>query len=202
MPKTLPPIPPDAPLAPAPNRKRWTRQDCEFLEKSGLLTGRYELIDGEIIIKMGQNVPHMMVITLMAEYLRLIFGSLHILVQGTITLEATNEEIDRPEPDVVVLSAPITSYKKPSLVPADLLLVVEVSDTTLAYDLRNKAALYARAGIAEYWVVDIVDRRLIAHRQPGPLGYSDLVEYAETETLSPQARPDAGIAVADLLPPQ
>jgi Uma2 family endonuclease len=81
------------------------------------------------------------------------------------------------------------------------LLVVEVSDTTLRFDLRNKADLYARARIVEYWVADIAGRRLIVHRRPRVSGYAEILEYAETETVASLARPEGSVRVSDLLPP-
>ncbi|HZO89994.1 MAG TPA: Uma2 family endonuclease [Chthonomonadaceae bacterium] len=96
---------------------------------------------------------------------------------------------------------PTTAYTDRHPCPADLVLVAEVSDTTLRFDLTTKAVLYARAGIREYWVVDIVGRRIDAHRQPATQGYQEILVYEETERLSPLAHPEAAVRVAGLLPP-
>ncbi|HLV80009.1 MAG TPA: Uma2 family endonuclease [Chthonomonadaceae bacterium] len=82
-----------------------------------------------------------------------------------------------------------------------LILVGEVSDSTLAYDLSGKALLYARAGIPEYWVVDITGRRLLVHRQPARDGYADIQVYAEGEEAAVISHPEAKVRVSDLLPP-
>lgn len=201
MTNTLPPPAISEEWEPTPNRKRWTRKECEFLEQNGLLTGRYELIDGGIFFKTNRNPPHRLTIMLIAAWLRLNFGGLHVVTQSPIDVDDTNAEINEPHPDVIVLSQPATAFAAWNIGPADLLLVVEVSDTTLRFDLRNKALLYARAGVEDYWVADVVGRRLIVHRNPTPAGYAEVTEYGENETVAPLARPDAAVLVSQLLPP-
>ncbi len=189
------------PWEPTPNRKRFTRKECEFLEQNELLMERYELIDGEIIFKVTQNPPHRFVIVLVAEWLRLIFGGLFVVAQSPIEVAVSESEINVPEPDVMVQTQPITAFATRLPGPADIVLVVEVSDSTLRFDLRNKAALYARAGIVEYWVADVSGRRFIVHREPTPDGYAQVAEYAEDAAISTLSRPDATIRVSALLPP-
>jgi Uma2 family endonuclease len=79
-------------------------------------------------------------------------------------------------------------------------LVVEVSDSTLSFDLRTKAALYARAQIVEYWVLDIAGRRLIVHRNPEAGRYTSVVAYGAEETASPLAAPESCLRIKDVLP--
>jgi Uma2 family endonuclease len=76
-------------------------------------------------------------------------------------------------------------------------LVVEVADTTLSFDLTTKAALYARAGIVEYWVLDVPGRRLIVHRHPQLGKYTTILIYSEQESVAPLAAPQAMFKVAD-----
>jgi Uma2 family endonuclease len=202
MSNTLPPLAlSSGGWEPPPNRKRFTRKECEFLEQNGLLKGRYELIDGEIIYKMPQNPPHIFTLAIIAEWLRSLFGGLYVITQSSIDVDVVDPEINEPEPDIFVLAQPITAFAARNIVSSDLILLVEVSETTLRYDLRNKAALYARAGIIEYWVADISGRRFIVHRNPGADGYAQVTEYTADETVSPLARPDTAVRVADLLPP-
>jgi Uma2 family endonuclease len=85
--------------------------------------------------------------------------------------------------------------------PENLQLVIEIADTTLAFDLSTKARLYARAGIIEYWVLDLPGRRIIVHRAPRDGAYSSVVAYRETEFVSPLAARDAKLQVGDVLPP-
>ena len=83
--------------------------------------------------------------------------------------------------------------------PEDLLLVVEVSDSTLRFDRTNKAALYALSGIQEYWVLDLNGRQLLVHRRPAGDSYLDIAAYRAEESVAPLARPEVTIAAADLL---
>jgi len=169
--------------------------------QNDLLQGRFELIDGEIISKMGQKPAHRLVMMIITRLLMHLFGEEYIQCQSTIDIGDIDAEINEPEPDVAVTVDPNSGYSDRHPGPADLLLVVEVSDTTLRFDLRNKAELYAHAGIKEYWVADIIGRRLVVHRQPTAQGYDEVLEFMEEETITPHARPEADVRVRDLLPP-
>ncbi|HZP83843.1 MAG TPA: Uma2 family endonuclease [Chthonomonadaceae bacterium] len=201
MPRTLTPADIPPPPETAPNRIRWTRQQCEAIRDTGILTGRYELIDGEIISKMGQKPSHAYVVNLVMSWLIRLFGVEFVRIQSTIDLAAISPDYDEPEPDAAVTAQPVTAYAERHPAPADLLLVVEVSDTTLRFDRTTKAALYARAGIREYWVVDILGRQAFVHRQPTSDGYGEVTAYGAEESAVTLARPDAPVRVADLLPP-
>jgi Uma2 family endonuclease len=184
-----------------PHRKRWTREECQQLSKAGFLPGRYELINGEIVEKMPKNPPHCIALMLLAVWLESLFGRLYVRTQDPIVLTRPNANSMEPEPDVAVTREPTTAYQDDNPHAGDLLLVAEVSDTTLDYDLHAKAMIYAAAGIADYWVLDVTARRLHVHRRPAADGYRETRTYDETEEVSPLARPDAGIRVAALLPP-
>lgn len=183
-----------------PHRKRWTREECRNLRTAGFLPGRYELIEGEIIEKLPKNPPHRIALMLLAVWLESLFGRFFVQTQDPIILPVPDNNSTEPEPDVAVTRVPTTTYQNDNPRPEDLLLVGEVSDTTLAYDLRNKATLYAAAGIPDYWVLDVVGRRLYVHRRPASDGYREVRIYSETEEVSPLARPDTAILVASLLP--
>jgi Uma2 family endonuclease len=201
MPRTIVPPRRSPRPEPAPGRKRWTRKECDWLRENGLLTGRYELIDGEIINKMGQKPPHAYVITALFTWLTGLFGAAYVRIQSTIDVSASSPQYDEPEPDAAVTAQPYTAYAEQHPGPIDLLLLAEVSDTTLRFDRVAKAALYARAGIGEYWVVDVNGRQIFVHREPSPEGYRDVAAYAEHEMLAPLARPGDPVRVGDLLPP-
>lgn len=195
---------PDLPTRPeaAPGRIRWTRQQCAAIQEAGILTGRYELIEGEILVKMGQKPPHAFVIRALLAWLAQLFGVERVQIQSTIAVAVSDSDYNEPEPDAAVTTQPYTAYLERHPGPADLLLVIEVSDTTLRFDLSTKAALYARAGIDDYWVVDLAGRQIVVHRQPTPEGYQEIIAYAEAEELAPRARPEARVRVASLLPPR
>lgn len=186
---------------PTPNRKRFTRTECAFLADSQLLTGRYELIDGEIIFKMGQKRPHSLTVVLLNAWLIGIFGALTVQCQLPIDVAAEDNTVNEPEPDIAVLAQPATAYASDNPGPADILLLVEVSDSTRNFDLTTKALLYARAGIVEYWVADIKERRFVVHRNPTLTGYTDVTAYSEEADIATLSRPDALIRVSELLAP-
>jgi Uma2 family endonuclease len=170
------------------------------MRDGGFLTGRYELIDGEIVSKMGQKPAHAYVIQAVLAWLASLVGAEYIRIQATIDLSDTGPDYDEPEPDAAVTVQPYTHFTDRHPRPEDLLLLIEVSDTTLRFDLNAKANLYARAGIREYWTVDITGRRLIVHRQPSPEGYREILVYSTEEDIAPLSHPDKPIRVADLLP--
>ena len=189
-------------VSPTPNRIRISRKMCEALADNDLLTGRYELIDGEIISKMGQKPVHATVIRRLNALLIRIFGERFVGVQLPIELEGTDRETNEPEPDLVVSIGDADDYSLRHPLPQEVLLLAEVADTSLAFELTVKSLLYAKAGVADYWVVDVKGRRLVVHRKPSSEGYLEIIEYSEEEFLSPLARPDAMILVSDLMPPE
>lgn len=186
---------------PAPNRVRWTRAQCDAIYEAGVLNGRYELIDGEVISKMGQKPPHRQAVVLLYAWLTAIFGALFVQTQATIDVGNADPDHNEPEPDAAVTAKPTTAYSDRNPGPADLVLVAEVSDTTLRFDRTTKAALYARAGIREYWIVDIGGRQVFVHRQPTAEGYSEITAYGSEEKVATLARPNDAVRVTDLLPP-
>ena len=181
-----------------PNRKRWTRQQCERLVESGELVGRYELIDGAIISKMGQNPPHRIVIRLLAQWLIAIFGVLCVQTEAPIAIPGDEGATTEPEPDVAVTLEPTTAYTTRHPGTADLLIVIEVSDTAYRFDTTTKALLYARVGIREYWVMDVVEGCIYIHQSPTPEGYADVTTHDAEATVSLINRPDTAIQVSAL----
>ena len=102
--------------------------------------------------------------------------------------------------DLIVLTRPSREFQDTNPRPSDLCLVVEISDSTLGFDLTAKAELYARAGIVEYWVVDIPARRLIVHRDPRKGLYSSVTVYSERESVAPLASPGREFPVGEGFP--
>ena len=150
---------------------------------------------------MGQNRPHVIVIVLLCEWLRQIFGGAFVQSQGPIQISLSDTDLSEPEPDIAVTAQPATAYIERLPAPSDLTLVVEVSDTTLRFDRTTKAALYARAGIGEYWIVDIAGRQVFVHRRPGAEGYREIASYGAEEQIAVLSHPGDSVCVADLLPP-
>jgi len=202
---TVPPQPP--PLFPRISlpgdadvpRKLWTRAEYHRLVEAGILDedSRVELLEGEIIAKMPQDRKHIVGCMRGQEVLMGVFGVAHVQTQGPIAPDDYNE----PEPDIVVLRNRVQDYMQDHPGPADILLAVEVANTTLRADRTIKRAVYARAGILEYWLMDVNGRTLTVFREPGPDGWASETTLTDADAVSPLAAPDAQIAVADLLPP-
>jgi Uma2 family endonuclease len=159
-----------------PRPHRLTVDEYYRMAEVGLLSpdDRVELIEGEIVEMPPIGDRHAAVVDLLARTLiRSIGDSAHVRIQGPIRLGVRSE----PQPDVTLLERRADSYKNGHPTAAEVQLVIEVSESTLRYDLDEKARLYARHGVAEYWVLDLIDDRL--HRFRRPAGES----YAEHETI-------------------
>jgi Uma2 family endonuclease len=161
---------------------------------------RVQLIEGEIVETAPQGPRHFTAVSLVEQALRRVFDKNHVVrVQGPLALGALSE----PEPDVAVVTGDARTYRDHH--PVTAVLVVEVADDTLAFDRTRKAALYASAGIPEYWIVNLPDRTLEVHRDPTPdnggrPAYRDVLRLGPVEQVSPLARPDRSLAVGELLP--
>jgi len=178
---------------------RWTREAFEKLAEVGLIEpdARLELIDGEILQKMSpQSSRHATAVLLVAEALRSVFASpaYTVRVQLPLALGPYSE----PEPDVAVVEGTPRRYREAH--PSTAVLVVEVADASLAFDRTRKAALYARAGIPDYWIVNLLDGVLEVHRRPEGDAYQQRMVLAPHEQIVPLARPGASLEVARLFP--
>jgi Uma2 family endonuclease len=187
-----------------PAIRRWTRVEYEQLIDKGVFAPgeRLELIDGLLLVAEPQSAYHFTTVRLVALALTRAFGEgWDVRAEGPIALDDDSE----PEPDIAVVRGSLRDYLTAH--PADPVLVVEVALTSLAFDRRRKASLYARAGRPEYWIVNLVDRVLEVRREPArsapaPYGwhYRSVEVLGPGDTASPLAAPAARIAVADLLP--
>lgn len=186
-----------------PEQRLWTRAEYDRAAEVGLFGAdeRLELIEGRIVRKMPQGGPHTTGVGLVEDALCIAFPINHIVrVQMPLALGEHNE----PEPDIAVVPGKRRDYSHNH--PASAVLVVEVADTSLDIDRTTKASLYARAGIADYWILNLQDRLLEVHRNPTPdseqpLGhfYASVTHLAAGHSVSPLAAPHS-IQVADLLP--
>lgn len=187
----------------ARNIRRWTREEYHRMAEIGLFRNqRVELIEGEIISMAAMNSSHRTVINLADDLLRSIFGAGYFVsVQCPLALGPASE----PEPDIAVIAGNIRDYTNAH--PTTAALIVEVAESSLAHDRRYKGSLYARAGILDYWIINLKRRRLEVRRRPQTdaaesfgYGYAEITLYGPNDTVSPLARPDALLQVRDLLP--
>jgi Uma2 family endonuclease len=189
----------------APGVRPLTREEYYRAGEAGIFgpEERLELIGGEVVKKASpQLTPHATSLRLVESALRRVFGEGYD-VRSQLPL-ALGPHSD-PEPDVCVVVGSVRDYEKEH--PKTAVLVVEIADSTLRYDRTVKASLYAAAGIADYWLVNLPDRVLEVHREPMPMAdqpfghhYRSVTRHPEPETVSPLGAPAARIGVADLLP--
>jgi Uma2 family endonuclease len=182
-----------------PRRKRFTRTERDvILEASG--NERLELIDGDLIDKMGQNPPHAWTIQLIAEFFSRILGFRRVRIQSPLEVANADEAWNEPEPDVAVLASEKPEYSDRHPRGDETLLVIEVADSCLRQDTVKKRDLYARAGVPEYWVVNLATRELIAHRDLRDGRYQQITTFADSACVSPGSLPAASIEILRLLP--
>jgi Uma2 family endonuclease len=189
-----------APAKPAVHR--WTREEYFRLTDSGHFNGqRVELIDGKIIDMPAQKNGHVIAVEKTQEALKKAFGR-KFWVRAQATLDLGPYSV--PDPDVAVVPGPRRADVD---YPTEAVLVVEVSDTTLWYDRNRKATVYATAGIAEYWIVNLVDGQLEVHRNPvddrarrNRRRYQTVTVIRPGSAVSPLAAPRSKVAVVNLLP--
>jgi len=181
-------------------RRRFTVEEYHRMAEAGILheDDRVELIEGEIVEMSPIGHHHIASVMALSRRLTLAVGDRAVMSpQNPVRLSRDTE----PEPDVVLLRPPETRYWQQAPCVEDVLLLIEVADSSYRYDRDVKLPLYARAGIPEVWVVDVADGAVEVHRQPGLRGYASAQRVERGGTIAPVAFPDATLAVAEVLPP-
>lgn len=158
---------------------------------------RIELIHGELREMSPQGPPHHHVIAYLNRWSNSNTSAeqVTVLVQGPIRIPDSDSE---PEPDIAWV-VPATEPER-HFEPHEVLLIVEVADSSLRFDLGEKAQLYSAAGIADYWVVDLPHRVVHVLRQPTPDGYRQQDRVAIGDSISPLHFPHITLSLADLFP--
>lgn len=176
-------------------RHRFSVADFHRMGQAGILRAdaRVELVAGELIEMAPIGTRHAEVVDRLTRACLLSAGTqLRVRVQGPVRLDDRTEV----QPDLAVLRAADYALAHPG--PADVLLLIEVADTTLAYDRDVKLPLYGAAGIAEVWLVDLAGRRVTLHRAPTASGYGQVLDAPEMLTAA--RVPGLSVALVDLLP--
>lgn len=187
--------------APARAPHRFTVAEYYRMAAAGILgeDDRVELLGGEIVDMSPIGPGH----ASSADRCGAVFAGL--VVARRVILRTQNPldlgEYDAPQPDVAVVRPRADFYATAHPGPADVRLLIEVADSTLAFDRSTKAAIYAAAGIRELWLVNLPDGALEVCRDPGPAGFQDRHVLQRGERVTPLAFPELEVAVADLLPP-
>ena len=181
----------------AATRRRFTREEYYRMAEVGILgrRDRVELIRGEIVEMSLIGRRHGAFVDNLTRLLVLrLDDRAMVRVQGAVALADDTE----PQPDLALLRRGAVPYKDRDAWAEDALLVIEVAESSLAYDRSTKMRLYAEAGIPEYWVVDCTAETVEVHREPGPEGYRDVSLVAGAATLALQAFPDVELSTADI----
>ena len=175
-------------------RWRWTTAELLRVAETGAFTAedRFELIGGEIVPMSPISRRHEVVAEDLERYFRAReTDRVHIVNERQFNLG----DDTYTKPDILVRPAEI---RTPDLRGDTVLLIVEVAATSLDFDLRTKASLYARFGVREYWVIKTSTLAVWVHRQPGPDGYADTVEWTAQDLLTPLLAPELAVRLADL----
>jgi len=207
------------PLSTEPQVHLWTRNEYYKMAEAGLFDGKHvELIQGQVIEMTPTGSLHATAVALAARRLEKAFGAGYFVRWQMPLVVSHNTEL---EPDLAIVRGDVRDYRDSH--PTTAALVVEVSETSLLHDRTQKAGIYARAGIADYWVLNLNDRQLEVHRKPQantvsdppevpphsaqPRGdmfpvfsYTDVTVLSERDSVNPLAAPQERVAVANLLP--
>jgi Uma2 family endonuclease len=182
-------------------RHRFTVEDYHRMVEAGILAedAPVELIEGEIVEVAPIGRRHLACVDRLTYAFVPALGERAIVrVQGSIPAGVFSE----PQPDLVLLRPRADFYETSDPEPRDVLLVVEVTDTTLRYDRDVKMPLYARAGFPEAWLANVNNRQVIVHRDPSPEGYREVFEVRGRAHLSPLAFPDLVLTLDQVFGPR
>jgi len=191
------------PVAPyVPSTWKFTRDEFGAVCETGIFGDKkVELIDGEIVVTPSQNEPHVRGVRRTDRVLQRVFAEgWSVRNQAPLVLGDFLELV----PDVAVIRGRDEEIRQ---TPTGAVLVVEVADTTLSYDRNRKASIYAKGGVVDYWIVNIPDRVLEVRRnaQADPaadfgFSYRDVITLRPGDSVTPLGKPEATVAVNDLLP--
>ena len=185
----------------AVKKKLFTVDDYYAMARAGIIgeDDRVELIEGEIIQMAAIGSRHQAVVDRVTRLLVTRLGDRAIVrVQGPLRLARITE----PQPDLQLLAPRDDFYAAAHPSQYEALLVVEVADTSLRFDRDEKAAIYARRGVGELWIIDVTGERILVRRGPAADGYGESLTVRRGDSLSPEAFPDIVVSTDDLLGPR
>lgn len=186
-------------MAVAVRRRRFTVEEYHRLGECGILADdpRIELIAGAIVVREPTGHHHAGTVNRLGHLFIARLGSRAVVqVQNPVEFA---DELSELQPDITLLRPRADFYSSAHPRPADVLLIIEVADSTLRLDRRVKIPLYARAGIAEAWLLDLTTSQVEVFREPAPRGYRGLTTLERGRRLAPLAFPDVSVSVEDLL---
>ncbi len=187
-------------LAIIPGSRRFTAQEYQQLAEIGVLgeDERVELIEGRIVQMCAKSMNHAIATRRANRFFTKLLGDRAIVsVQDPILLNDYSE----PEPDIVLVAPPEERYLDHHPTPKEVFLVLEIADSSLAYDRDERCPLFAQNRIVQFCLLNLKDRELEDYRDPGRSGYRSKQTYAEGQSFNLAAFPKISVKVKDLLPP-
>ncbi|MBM2812426.1 MAG: hypothetical protein HW416_3185 [Chloroflexi bacterium] len=181
-------------------KRQFTVADYYRMAEAGILTedDRVELIEGEIVEMPPIGDRHASCVDRTTVlFARLFGGRAHLRIQNPLRSSNRSE----PVPDLMLLRPRPDFYASGHPTPSDVLLLVEVSDSSEAYDRRVTLPLYAREGVQEVWIFDLGRSVVRVHREPSPTGYALVATHRRGERIAPAAFPDIAIRVEEVIGP-
>ena len=180
-------------------RHLFTVDDYYDMARTGILRedDRVELIEGEIVDMTPIGIQHIGCVNGLLD----LFLTLQVNKRVVISIQNPVRLSDRtePEPDFALLKPRSDFYRTKHPSPSDVLLIVEVADTSIDYDRETKIPLYSKHGILEVWIVDIIQKTIEVYNYPTQEGYQHIQTHASGATLSPTAFPDLVLNACDIL---
>jgi len=182
---------------PQVTRRKFTVEEYHLLARAGVLKedDRVELLEGEIVEMSPIGSRHAACVDRLNRVFSRLGERTIVRVQSPLRLG----DLAEPQPDLALLRPRSDFYATAHPGPEDVLLVVEVAETSSDYDRQIKIPLYARWGIPEAWLVDLDQDRVEVHRDPSPEGYRDVRAINRSEALAPVAFPDLDLRAQDVL---
>ncbi|MEG3876581.1 Uma2 family endonuclease [Microcoleus sp. herbarium7] len=180
--------------------RKWTVKEYHKLGEMGFFhpEERVELLSGNIITISAKGTANTSATRLTANVLRDILGNqVDVYYKSPIALDDNSE----PEPDIAAVRIDPFDYATHHPTPSEVYLIIEVADSSLTFDREIKAKIYARSGIADYWVLNVNERQLHVFREPAVDGYQSEVILGENRNISPLQFPAVNIAIQAMLPP-
>jgi Uma2 family endonuclease len=177
----------------------WTVEEYHRMAEAGIFADdeRVELLEGKIIWMIAKGTAHRSAVG-RTDYLlkNRLANRAWVSIQDPVKLNERSE----PEPDIAVVKVDPLDYADHHPIPSEVYLIIEVADSSLKLDCETKGKAYSKAGITDYWVLDVIGRQLHVFREPTEDGYQSEVILAEDETISPLQFPDLQITIREMLP--